>query len=198
MSSFFGLFNKSSQASDMGSTVSRSSSSGSQGWQPSPARGTQERRLSKAGYDITPMTAEDREREAAKLTDFQRSVALESGTERAFTGRTVDGSPHDNKRKGVYVSAIGGLPLFSSDTKFDSGTGWPSFYAPIDPEHVIEVKDSSIPFMPRVEVLDARSGAHLGHVFNDGPRPTGKRYCMNAAALRFIPEGEPLPDQPSR
>ncbi|GAB4822317.1 hypothetical protein N2152v2_009363 [Parachlorella kessleri] len=140
----------------MGSTVSRSSSSGSQGWQPSPARGTQERRLSKAGYDITPMTAEDREREAAKLTDFQRSVALESGTERAFTGRTVDGSPHDNKRKGVYVSAIGGLPLFSSDTKFDSGTGWPSFYAPIDPEHVIEVKDSSIPFMPRVEVLDAR------------------------------------------
>ena len=86
-----------------------------------------------------------------------------SGTERAFTGTTVDGSPHNNKRKGTYVSAVGDLPLFSSDTKFDSGTGWPSFYAPIDPDHVIEVKDSSIPFMTRVEVLDARSGAHLGH-----------------------------------
>jgi methionine-R-sulfoxide reductase len=107
----------------------------------------------------------------------------------------VDGSPHDNKRKGVYVSAVGGLPLFSSDAKYDSGTGWPSFWAPIDPEHVVEVKDDSIPFMSRVEVLDARSGAHLGHVFSDGPRPTGRRYCMNAAALRFIPEGEPLPPE---
>lgn len=97
-----------------------------------------------------------------------RHVTLEEGTERAFTGKTVNGYAHDNKKKGVYVSALSGLPLFSSDAKFDSGTGWPSFFQPIDPEHVIEVQDWSMPFMPRTEVLDAKSGAHLGHVFNDG------------------------------
>lgn len=78
-----------------------------------------------------------------------RYVTLESGTERAFTGKTVNGYAHDNKQRGTYVSAVGGLPLFSSDTKFNSGTGWPSFYAPVDPEHIIEVTDTSIPFMPR-------------------------------------------------
>lgn len=155
--------------------------------QPETGSGT---RVSKSGYDVTPMKPEEIQKEAEKLDDLQKKVTLKAGTERAFTGKTVNGYPHDNKKRGVYVSAIGGLPLFHSDTKFDSGTGWPSFYAPIDPEHVVEKKDTSIPFMPRVEVLDARSGAHLGHVFDDGPRPTGKRYCMNAAALRFIPEEE--------
>lgn len=148
------------------------------------------KRVSKLGYDLTPMKPEEIKKEAEALNDLQKNVTLKAGTERAFTGKTVNGYVHDNKKRGVYVSAIGGLPLFHSDTKYDSGTGWPSFYAPIDPEHVVEKKDSSIPFMPRVEVLDARSGAHLGHVFDDGPRPTGKRYCMNAAALRFIPEEE--------
>lgn len=161
------------------------------GWQPAVAG--QARKISQSGYDVAPMTTEERIAAAANLTDLQRHVTLQAGTERAFTGTTVDGTSHDNKRKGLYVSAVGGLPLFSSEGKYDSGTGWPSFFKPIDPEHVIEHSDSSIPFMPRVEVLCARSGAHLGHVFNDGPRPTGKRYCMNAAALRFIPEGEPLP-----
>ncbi|KAL4449399.1 hypothetical protein ABPG77_007043 [Micractinium sp. CCAP 211/92] len=178
----------------MGSSSSKSAGgSAGAGWQPSQPGAP--RKISGSGYDITPLTVEERIAAAAPLTDFQRHVALQAGTERAFTGKTVDGSPHDNKRKGIYVSAVGGLPLFSSDAKYDSGTGWPSFFKPIDPEHVIEVSDNSIPFMPRVEVLDARSGAHLGHVFTDGPRPTGKRYCMNAAALRFIPEGEPLPPE---
>ncbi|CAL8463493.1 g3027 [Coccomyxa elongata] len=174
----------------MGITSSASKS----GWQPAPDESIP-RKISKSGYDITPLTKQQLEKEAASVPQATRHIALEAGTERAFTGKTVNGYPHDNKREGLWVSAIGGLPLFSSETKFDSGTGWPSFYAPIDPEHVIEETDNSIPFMPRTEVIDARSGAHLGHVFNDGPRPTGKRYCMNAGALRFIPKGEEMPPE---
>ena len=132
-------------------------------------------------------------------------LTWQGGTERAFTGQTVNGYGYDNAEDGVYVSAVGGLPLFDSKTKFDSGqkpfpiflspivsdlnagTGWPSFFAPVASDHVIEKKDMSIFFMPRVEILDAKSGSHLGHVFNDGPQPTGKRYCMNAAALKVSP-----------
>ena len=93
--------------------------------------------------------------------------------------------------QGVYVGAISGLPLFASDAKYDSGTGWPSFYPPISSEHVIERADPEDGSLGRSygrgEVRDARSGAHLGHVFPDGPPPTGRRYCMNAAALAFVP-----------
>ncbi|KAK9831542.1 hypothetical protein WJX81_007410 [Elliptochloris bilobata] len=177
---------------DMGTGSSRAGAHGG-AWAPSQSADV-EWRTSKLGFDITPLSAEQRDAAASKLTDFQKSISLGSGTERAFTGKTVNGFSHDNKARGVYVGAVGGLPLFSSDTKFDSGTGWPSFYAPVDPEHVIEVHDNSIPFMPRTEVLDARSGGHLGHVFNDGPRPTRKRYCMNAAALEFI-EASKLPPE---
>jgi peptide methionine sulfoxide reductase MsrA len=89
---------------------------------------------------------------------------------------------------------VGGLPLFRSEDKFDSGTGWPSFTQPFDPDHVILRPDDALG-MRRVEVLDARSGAHLGHVFDDGPAPTGHRYCINGVALRFIAEGETLPSE---
>merc|ERR1712149_61600 len=85
---------------------------------------------------------------------------------------------------------INSLSFFVCLFLFSSGTGWPSFFMPIAPDHVIEKRDNSIPFMPRVEILDAKSGAHLGHVFNDGPKPTGKRYCMNAAAMKFVPRSE--------
>ncbi|KXZ44249.1 hypothetical protein GPECTOR_70g480 [Gonium pectorale] len=168
-------------------------SNGGRGW--APRTGDTPRKISRSGYDVTPLSEAERAAAAQGLTSFQQHVTMEAGTERAFTGKTVNGYSHDNKQRGVYVSAVGGLPLFTSDTKFNSGTGWPSFFAPVDPDHIIEVTDYSIPYMPRVEVLDARSGAHLGHVFDDGPAPTGKRYCINAAALKFIPAGEEIPPE---
>ena len=109
-------------------------------------------------------------------------VMREKGTERAFTGKY-----NDNKKKGVYTCNACKLPLFSSEAKFESGTGWPSFYQPIDNTHVLEETDSTLG-MRRVEVLCHRCGGHLGHVFDDGPRPTGLRYCMNSVSLDFIPE----------
>ena len=146
-------------------------------------------KISASGYDVTPLSGAEVAKVARSLTTEQRNVLLKAGTEPPFCGGHLD-----NKKSGIYVSALGGLPLFRSNTKFESGTGWPSFFAPFDPEHVIERVDNS-GGMERVEILDARSGGHLGHVFDDGPRPTGKRYCLNSAALIFIPDGQPLPAQ---
>lgn len=131
---------------------------------------------------VEKLTRSEQEWEAL-LTPKQFQVLRESGTERAFTG-----AYWDEHRDGTYLCAGCGLPLFSSEAKYESGTGWPSYWKPISPANVAEREDRSL-FSVRTEIRCARCDGHLGHLFDDGPTPTGLRYCMNSAALRFEPAG---------
>jgi peptide methionine sulfoxide reductase msrA/msrB len=118
----------------------------------------------------------------SKLTDLQYKVTQEDYTERPFQNEYWD-----NKRDGIYVDVVSGEPLYSSTDKYDSGTGWPSFTKPIKDDALAMKEDKKLPFQTRVEVRSAASNSHLGHVFDDGPGPDGKRYCINSAAMKFIP-----------
>ena len=141
---------------------------------------------SKSGYDLTPLTSDRISALAADFTDEERRVILHQGTERPFCGLFLD-----NKQAGVYTCRLCGLPLFKSDAKFNSGTGWPSFFQPFDREHVAELTDDSHG-MRRVEIRCKRCDAHLGHVFDDGPPPTHLRYCLNSVSMAFVEDGQPL------
>ena len=141
---------------------------------------------SRSGYDVSRLSDDRVQALAADFTPEERHVILHQGTERPFCGLFLD-----NKKPGTYVCRLCGLPLFAHDAKFESGTGWPSFFRPYDRDHVRNLEDGTHG-MVRVEIRCARCDAHLGHVFDDGPPPTHQRYCLNSVSMSFVAEGEPI------
>jgi peptide-methionine (R)-S-oxide reductase len=141
-----------------------------------------------AAFDLTPPTADQRRQITAGLSNEERNVLLQHGTEAPFCGVFLD-----NKKDGTYTCRFCGLPLFRSNAKFDSGTGWPSFFKPYSDSHIKRIRDTTYG-MVRVEEVCARCGSHLGHVFPDGPPPTGERHCLNSVSLQFTGKGQALPD----
>lgn len=144
-------------------------------------------RRSASGHDLTPLSEQELEVLARDLTAQERRILLNQGTESPFCGGLLD-----NKQDGVYACRLCALPLFNSQAKFNSGTGWPSFFAPVDEEHIRTIHDASHG-MVRTEIRCGRCDGHLGHVFPDGPPPTNQRYCLNSASLTFHAEGESPP-----
>ena len=144
---------------------------------------------SKSGYKVEKLTDTRIAELATKLTPEERHILLDKGTEKPFCGTLLD-----NKKTGLYMCRLCGLPLFGSSAKYTSNTGWPSFFQPVDNDHIFELRDLSHG-MARTEIQCMRCRSHLGHVFDDGPRPTGRRYCLNSGSLTFLEEHEQVPDE---